>query len=227
MAGGRLHRRRIEIFARVISVRCRGGAPRSESKSNDRRGRSLNNSTAISRPPPLQIFEQNRYTQTKLSMLQIVPCFDMIPPNFICKCLVLHCRRFAPTLFPRWGNNRAADSRPYADGATEFPGRKFRCVVGADSIRPPTWQIFEQNRYTPTGAPMLRIFHVSTLYHRISFANVRYCIVGALRRRCFPVGETTGRLIAAPTTPRNFRSGNSVAPPMRPLKIPIETMGEF
>ena len=43
---------------------------------------------------------------------------------------------------------------------------------------------------------MLRIFHVSTLYHRISFANVRHCIVGALRRRYFPFGEITGRLIA-------------------------------
>ena len=27
-----------------------------------------------------------------------------------------------------WGNNRAADSRPYADGATELPPQKFRCV---------------------------------------------------------------------------------------------------
>ena len=42
-----------------------------------------------------------------------VPCFDNIPPNCICKCLGLHCRRFAPTLFPQRGNNRAADSRPY------------------------------------------------------------------------------------------------------------------
>ena len=55
---------------------------------------------------------------------------------------------------------------------------------------------------------MLRIFHVSTLYRRISFANIRHYIVGALRRRCFPVGETTGRMISAPTwrMPSNFRS---------------------
>ena len=46
---------------------------------------------------------------------------------------------------------------------------------------------------------MLRIFHVSTLYRRISLYNVRYCIVGALRRRCFPYGKTTGRMISAPT----------------------------
>ena len=33
--------------------------------------------------------------------------------------------------FPIWGNNRAADSRPYADGATELPEQKFLgCVVG-------------------------------------------------------------------------------------------------
>ena len=151
---------------------------------------------AISRPPTWQVFGQNRIGQTGVPILQNVPCFDNIPPSCICKCLVLHCRRFAPTLFPRWGNNRAADSRPYADGATEFPGRIFRGVVGADIIRPPTWQIFEQNRYTPTKPLMLQMYHVLTIYRRIAFANVWYCIVGALRRRCFPMGETAGRLIA-------------------------------
>ena len=39
-----------------------------------------------------------------------------------------HCRRIAPTLFPRWGNNRADTIRPYAEGATEFPAQKFRCA---------------------------------------------------------------------------------------------------
>ena len=34
---------------------------------------------------------------------------------------VLHCRRFAPTLFPLWGNNRADDIRPYMAYATKFP----------------------------------------------------------------------------------------------------------
>ena len=42
-----------------------------------------------------------------------IPCFYTIPPNINEKYLTLHCRHFAPTLFPRWGNNRAADSRPY------------------------------------------------------------------------------------------------------------------
>ena len=52
-----------------------------------------------------------------------MPCSDMISPNFICKCLMVHCRRIAPTLFPRRGNNRADDIRPYAD----VPHRKW-CV---------------------------------------------------------------------------------------------------
>ena len=52
----------------------------------------------------------------------------MIPPNFNRKYLTLYCRRFAPTLFPHWGNNRAADSRPYAVCATELPGWIFRGV---------------------------------------------------------------------------------------------------
>ena len=101
-----------EVFAAVIRWHRlrRGGATRSESKSNDRRGRSHHNSTAISRPP--------------------------------------------------------------------------------------TWQISGQNRYTPTKPLMLQICHVPTLCRRIAFANVRYCIVGAKRRRYFPMGEITGRLIA-------------------------------
>ena len=95
-------------------------------------------------------------------MLRIFHVSTFLPPSFICKCSTLHCRRFAPTLFSRRENNRADDIRPYADGATESAGQKFRCAVGADSIRPPTWQVFGQNRYAPTLAPMLRIFHVST-----------------------------------------------------------------
>ena len=87
---------------------------------------------AISRPPTWQVFGQNRIGQTGVPILQNVPCFDNIPPNCICKCLVLHCRRFAPTLFPRWGNNRAADSRPY--NASKFPLRKFGGTA-------PTWRM--------------------------------------------------------------------------------------
>ena len=34
--------------------------------------------------------------------------------------------------------------------------------VGADIIRPPTLQISGQNRYTPTGAPILQMYHVTT-----------------------------------------------------------------
>ncbi len=71
--------------------------------------------------------------------------------------------------------------------------------VGAAISRPPTLQISGQNRFGPIGVPMLPICHVSELYHQISPYNVRYCIVGALRRRCFPYGETTGRMISAPT----------------------------
>ena len=33
---------------------------------------------------------------------------------------------------------------------------------------------------------------------KILLQNVRWCIVGALRRRCFPAGETTGRATPAP-----------------------------
>ncbi len=43
---------------------------------------------------------------------------------------------------------------------------------------------------------MLPICHVSAFCRRISFTNVRWCIVGALRRRYFPMGEITGRMIS-------------------------------
>ena len=42
---------------------------------------------------------------------------------------------------------------------------------------------------------MLQIYHVSTLYHGILIEKCSYYIVGALRRRYFPYGEITGRLI--------------------------------
>ena len=32
-------------------------------------------------------------------MLQNVPCFDIVPLNYVAKCLAVHCRRNAPTLF--------------------------------------------------------------------------------------------------------------------------------
>ena len=50
--------------------------------------------------------------------------------------------------------------------------------------------------YWPGDVTMLRMLHVSTLYRRISLYNVRYCIFAAMRRRYFPDGEITGRLIA-------------------------------
>ena len=69
----------------------------------------------IIRPPTLQIFEQNRFGPTGVPMLPNAPCFDIVPSNFAVSCSTPHCRRNAPTLFPHWVNNRAANSRPYAD----------------------------------------------------------------------------------------------------------------
>jgi len=54
--------------------------------------------------------------------------FRRCAQNFNEKMFASHCRRNAPTLFSRRENNRAADSRPYADGATELPPQKFRCA---------------------------------------------------------------------------------------------------
>ena len=95
----------------------RGGAPRSESKSNDRRGRSHNNSTDIIRPPTWQISGQNRYTRQALNVAN-APCFDIIPPNFIYKCSMVHCRRLVPTLFSRGENNR--EDNIFPDSAPKY-----------------------------------------------------------------------------------------------------------
>ena len=57
-------------------------------------------------------------------MLQNIPCFDMIPPNFVYKCSMVYCRRNAPTLFPRRGNNREDTIFPYAD----VPHRN-QCII--------------------------------------------------------------------------------------------------
>ena len=57
-------------------------------------------------------------------MLPNAPCCDTIPPNFTAKYLMLHCRRFAPTLFSRGENNREDNIFPYAD----VPHRT-RCII--------------------------------------------------------------------------------------------------
>ena len=105
-----------------------------------------------------------------------------------------HCRRIAPTLFPRRGNNRADNSRPYAD----VPHRTL-CVfcgtlttiefVGADSIRPPTWQIYEQNRFGRTGFRCCKIYHV-----RHCAAEFRLQMFdGALSAHCADVVSPMGK----------------------------------
>ena len=78
-------------------------------------------------------------------MLQNIPYFDMIPPNSIAKCSILHCRRIAPTLFPPWGNNRADTIRPYTDGATELPRRNLVCQN--------LWHAHVKNGCAHVGAP--------------------------------------------------------------------------
>ena len=132
-------------------------------------------------------------------MLQNVPYFEIIPPNFICKCWNLHCRRIVPTLFPQRGNNRAANSRPYERSEITPAVIQWHSPCRGGYYPPANVASFWAETYWPGDVTMLRIFHVSTLYRRISLYNVRYCIVGALRRRCFPVGETTGRILSAPT----------------------------
>ena len=51
-------------------------------------------------------------------------------------------------------------------------------------------------------------------------AKCSYCIVGALRRRCFPNRKTTGRMISAPTNAPKFSLGDSVAPTHRHIFAP-------
>ena len=72
-------------------------------------------------------------------------------------------------------------------------------TVGADIIRPPTLQIFEQNRIGQAIYKCCKctMFRRNTIENRLQIFDT--AIVGAQRRRCFPGGETTGRLIAAPT----------------------------
>ena len=81
------------------------------------------------RPPTLQVFEQNRYTPTKPLMLQmyhVSAIYRRIAFANVDIALSAHC---ADVVSP-WGNNRAANSRPYMAYATELPVRKFRCAKG-------------------------------------------------------------------------------------------------
>ena len=53
-----------------------------------------------------------------------VPCFDVIPSKIVCKYLILPLSAHSADVVSPWGNNRAANSRPYAD----VPHRT-RCVI--------------------------------------------------------------------------------------------------
>ena len=57
-----------------------------------------------------------------------------LPPNFICKCSTLHCRRIAPTLFPLRGNNREDNIFPY--NAPKFLRQKFGGTDRVGVVRP-------------------------------------------------------------------------------------------
>ncbi len=150
-----------------------------------------------------------------------VPCFDIIPPNFVCKCSILHCWRLAPTLFPQRGNNRAANSRPYADvphrtwcvicgwlKIFEFVGvvlRNFHSVIRWHRLRrggyhPPAnvanvWA----EPYCPDGVTMWDGAMLRNCAAELHYGWLLVPLSAQMRRRCFPNGETTGRMISAPT----------------------------
>ena len=91
----------------------RGGAPRSESKSDDRRGRSHHNSTAISRPVVSPMGKQRR---RKAPTMQYQTFANAIRRYIVETWYILQYRNpglantVLPKNLPRW---RAANSRPY------------------------------------------------------------------------------------------------------------------
>ena len=110
----------------------------------------------------------------------------MIQPSYTVKYSVVHCRRSAPMLFPFEKTTGRILSAPTQTVPPIYLGGDFGAFVGAAISRPPTLQISGQNRYTPTKPSMLQIYHVSTYYHRISFANVRWCHCRRSAQTLFP-----------------------------------------
>ncbi len=111
---------------RILYCWCIVGAPKSLRRSfggADRVG------AAISRPPTLQIFEQNRFGRIEAPMLHIHHVSTLYRQIPSANVRYSNCRRSAPTLFPHRGNNRADDIRPY--GAPKFLRRSFS---GADRV---------------------------------------------------------------------------------------------
>ena len=171
-----------------------------------------------------------------VAILQNVPCFDIIQPNFICKCSMVHCRRNAPTLFPQRGNNRADDIRPYE--CSEITPAVIRwhspcrvvhraanqnpMIAGGDHTIMQRISAARQRgkfvgrtdlaRKCGNIAKYTMFRHDTAEFYRKMFDTA---IVGALRRRCFPWGNNR----AADRRPYNapkFHGGNSAAPARRP-----------
>ena len=158
-------------------------------------------------------------------MLQNIPCFDIVPMNFICNYLILHCRRNAPTLFPRRGNNREDDIFPYADvphrtqcvfcgtlttiafvGVVRRAANQNPMIAGGDhSITLRISSARQRGKFLSRTelAPQCNDVAKCTMFrHDITEFRLQMfdtTIVGAMRRRCFPAGETTGKMISSPT----------------------------
>ena len=83
------------------------------------------------RPPPLQIFEQN-HIGPEMKQYCKYAIFRHDTAELDCKIFDIALSAHSADVVSPRGNNRAADSRPYADGATDLPPQKFLCGVVAN-----------------------------------------------------------------------------------------------
>ena len=142
-------------------------------------------------------------------MLQMYHVFEFLPPNFICKCSALHCRRNAPTLFP-YGKQPGGYYPPLRRRCHRISWAEIsmRCRGGAPRSESKSndrrgdhtiiqrivsarqrGKFLSRTATHPPGHQCCKCTMFWNFYRRISFANVWYCIVSAMRRRCFPMGN--------------------------------------
>ncbi len=162
-------------------MRRRGGAPRSESKSNDRRGRSHHDSTAISRPVVFPMGKQRR--RNAPTMHHQIFANKIRRYNVETWCILQHCYisgpiRFCSKICYVGGRLIAA---PTQTVPPKSPRQLFRCPIH----HPPS------NRVTPNGVGLLP---ESQTRHSQRGHPARLVIASGCNPQNRPKGSSSGRL---------------------------------
>ena len=132
--------------------------------------------------------------------------------NMVHLATSLQCRANSVLLrnLPRW---RAADSRPYADCATELPTRTFRGAVGAAISRPVVSPLGKQRRRI---APTMQYHIFANEIHRYNVETwyiLQHCYISGPNRFCPEICHIGGWILYAPAPAEGLFAQNCAGSP--------------